>query len=442
MSNPTQGLNSGPTLSSYFKELRTNTRPKRVHYGDQVLSSQVVPASFMAPHSVTYDSLFLPRPEFSKFAGDPLEFQLFISDFETHIEPRVQCERSLFCLLLQHCSNQVKDLISHFSVYKQNCYTLAKLRLSKEYCSPWIIADASEQKLKRFPVIKSGDGQQLNRIEELLEKTSVHVIGFRQYTSLDSLDTLTDLAGKLPYDLIKSWVRETVKIENSTRFLANFSHFVDFVRRQADELTSLFGQRSLCSKTSASLHKTEASSFGVVASKPASGQQSTLTRSAGSCWFCKDSSHKLLNCKKFQNVSVNERNSFVKTNKLCFKCLSSRHRTPQCKAVNTCSIQGCTGTFHHTLLHRHDVQGSGKPSSNDVGTSISESSERPKITCAFTDTKDGSSSHSQVFLCIVPVKVSHGGKEITTYAFLDQGSTHSFCSESLLKELNHRLLSG
>ena len=112
MSNPTQGLNSGPTLSSYSKELLTNTRPKKVHYGDQVLSSQVVPASFMAPHSVTYDSLFLPRPEFSKFAGDPLEFQLFISNFETHIEPRVQCERTLFCLLISHFSRTFIAILS------------------------------------------------------------------------------------------------------------------------------------------------------------------------------------------------------------------------------------------------------------------------------------------------------------------------------------------
>ena len=35
--------------------------------------------------NLSYESLFLPRPEFAKFSGDPLEFKNFLGNFETHV---------------------------------------------------------------------------------------------------------------------------------------------------------------------------------------------------------------------------------------------------------------------------------------------------------------------------------------------------------------------
>ena len=121
-------------------------------------------------NSVNYDSLFLPRPEFPKFSGDPLEYKAFMNNFETHIEPRVRDEKTLICLLLQHCSKDVKDRIEHFATSEVQPYTVAKQRLNKEYGSPWVISDACEQRLKKFPSVRSGNGKQLRRFAELLEK--------------------------------------------------------------------------------------------------------------------------------------------------------------------------------------------------------------------------------------------------------------------------------
>ena len=81
-------------------------------------------------NSVNYDSLFLPRPEFPKFSGDPLEYKAFMNNFETHIEPRVRDEKTLICLLLQHCSKDVKDRIEHFATSEVQPYTVAKQRLN------------------------------------------------------------------------------------------------------------------------------------------------------------------------------------------------------------------------------------------------------------------------------------------------------------------------
>ena len=94
--------------------------------------STLVEPSFYANRDTT-TSVGIQNP---KFTGDPLEFKSFINNFETHVEPRVSDEKTLLCLLLQHCTNPVKDKIEHFSDHDDRCYTLAKQRSRREYGSP------------------------------------------------------------------------------------------------------------------------------------------------------------------------------------------------------------------------------------------------------------------------------------------------------------------
>ena len=73
----------------------------------------------------------------------------FFNNFETHIEPRIHDQQTLFFLLLQHCSNNAQDQISHLAG-NQACYQQAKQKLIREYNSSWIISVACYKKLKSF----------------------------------------------------------------------------------------------------------------------------------------------------------------------------------------------------------------------------------------------------------------------------------------------------
>ena len=105
-------------------------------------------------YNVDYDSMFLPRPEFSKFNGNPHEFKSFLNNFETHLEPRVRDERTLFCLLLQHCSDDIQNQINHLAGHGA-CYQQAKQKLMREFGSPCTISDACYQKLKSLRQLKA-----------------------------------------------------------------------------------------------------------------------------------------------------------------------------------------------------------------------------------------------------------------------------------------------
>ena len=292
------------------------------------------------------------------------------------------------------------------------------------------MSDVCEQRLKKFPSIISGDAKELKRFAELLEKSSVIVKDIRCYSNLDSLDTLTLLVKKLPYNLRTRWVKRAVQVENRSGKLANFSHFSEFVQLESEETNSLFGLRSLNVKPSTSKVK---ASYTTTSFNSSNREWKPRNR-WGECWYCKSSTHRLIECEEFIKISIDDRFEFIKRSKLCHKCFSSRHRTPQCKKVNSCTVEGCTNPFHHTLLHftrkRSPVSKRTAPEISNLNTD-----NPPENTIALSTVSKATDSDANVYLCVVPVRVKYEEKEVLTYAFLDQGSTHTFCDKPLIQSL-------
>ena len=167
-----------------------------------------------------------------------------------------------------------------------------------------------------------------------MESTQIILSDLNHFGSLHSLDTLTSLVDKLPYELRRRWVERSVQIENLTGSLAKFIDLVEFVQVMSDEANSLFGLRSLNTAKpvlNKPVSKTKAASYNV-SFKGFTTEKPDLNSKlkSGVCWFCNSASHKLVGCKDFLGITVKERFTFVKTNKLCHKCLSSKHRTSEC----------------------------------------------------------------------------------------------------------------
>ena len=135
--------------------------------------------------------------------------------------------------------------------------------------------------------------------------------------------------------------------------------------------------------------------------------------------------HYLNHCKRFRNLSYQDRYKFVIQRKLCFACLQPGHRADRCSRTDCCRKENCNKK-HTTLLHPPPP-----PPTSDKNPASSESAE-----CAFVGFSENKTN--DVMLPIVPVKVraSSGGNFVKTYALLDPGSTTTFCSIDLLNELN------
>ena len=112
---------------------------------------------------------------------------------------------------------------------------------------------------------------------------------------------------------------------------------------------------------------------------------------------------------------VTDRYAAVRKERLCYGCLGKGHAIKDCK-VHPCSINGCNKK-HNRLLHSENQMDEGSHVVNVSAATINQSNQ---VTS---------------FLQIVPVSVQKGGNRLTTYAFLDSGSTVSFIDQSVKDQL-------
>jgi len=108
------------------------------------------------------------------------------------------------------------------------------------------------------------------------------------------------------------------------------------------------------------------------------------------------------------------------------RCLSGGHQIKDCDdEKGACTVEGCD-KLRHRLLHFTESRDKGPSKENDpnaVCSVVDTNSARPKV------------SGLGIYLNVVPVVVNQGEKRIATYAFLDPGSSVSFCEKKLVDKL-------
>ena len=114
-------------------------------------------------------------------------------------------------------------------------------------------------------------------------------------------------------------------------------------------------------------------------------------------------------------MNVTDRYAAVRKERLCYGCLVKGNAIKDFK-VHPCGINGCNKK-HNRLLHSENQMDEGSHAVNVSAATINQSNQ------------------VNSFLKIVPVSVQSGGNRLTTYAFLDSGSTVSFIDQSVMDQL-------
>lgn len=175
--------------------------------------------------------------------------------------------------------------------------------------------------------------------------------------------------------------------------------------------------------------------------------------------------HSLYSCGKFINMSFKDKTTFLNNNKLCTNCLRAGHNSSECWFG---SCKHCNSK-HNSLLHCENINNdtSNHTSSMVAHTNTLNSLSSPPVVA---HTELSSADNSQVTLLhasthkslninspyigdnhvnlLNPVLLSTALVEVadtnnryhTCRALLDNGSQHSFITESLCKKLNARVI--
>ncbi|XP_061721087.1 uncharacterized protein LOC133527908 [Cydia pomonella] len=155
------------------------------------------------------------------------------------------------------------------------------------------------------------------------------------------------------------------------------------------------------------------------------------------CAYCKDNSHPLYKCEKFNTLTLKERKHFVEQNKLCTNCLFIGHDAKDCKSRHTCRV--CTQR-HHSSLHED------APSPNVLLTTESSSSpELRSVAETYTPTPlHGATEHPSSKNCtvllttaLVNLRPLNQGpySPRSVRALVDQGAQTTLISESCVQRL-------
>lgn len=319
--------------------------------------------------------------------------------------------------------------------------------LEFNYGRPELIISEMLEYLKKAPMVRDDVPDSIINFYTTIETICFNLkeCGEEGADYLISPQLLNDLVKKLSRRLATAWVKKS-----STRETNNIENFCAFLKTNADQSLTLkirlgIGNATLAQNQSKPHEKNhmnvqqemKSSIQNIEGDSSASNEALSLKQFGLYCALCKSESHVLPDCDKFKNISCTKRQRFVEKRRLCYICLKGKHHADKCSQNKICDVEGCTRR-HHILLCKNSKYNREEKSISKNQSEIEEAKESQSANTSATQSKKMSAtmnsvdnSCEDVHYRIVPVKLyGPNGKELETYAFLDEGSVMTVISEN------------
>ena len=382
------------------------------------------------------DVIGLPRRSMPSFRGDPLQFFQFTQIFDDTVSKHVSDPRTQLMALIDCCVGEPREIIQACAAIISPSEGLQKAKslLWNRYGQRHVLVHANLCKLSGC--ILKGDGRELQDLANAMLCCGVSLRAWGYESSLNSQDLITTVLKRLPRHMQVEF-HQTCQHRFRKNQDVTFEDLTLFVQEKASMASDFIGQAIN------QVHGPGRPERGQPKPKPRARQVYSAKAEAAQvekgkssrpsphimCPLC-GSNHPLFKCRLFLEKAVAERWATVKSAnvKVCFNCLGLHHAAKDCKSHRRCNI--CNGT-HHSLLHaeRENTNACPKPNSSDSDV-VGSGNEH---TCTSTHRM-----FSKIRLKVLPVTVWNDSKtnHVSTYAFLDEGSNTTLCSEKLLQKLN------
>lgn len=375
-------------------------------------TSSVTP-KISAEQTVSECEVKLPRVQLPTFSGKYVEWQSFYDMFNSlvHTNKNLSPVQKLH-YLKSNLSGEPETLLRNFSITNEN-YGEAWKQLLKRYDNKRYNCNALMRLLFTQKPVTS---ESPSAIKHLLDTTTTCLQSLRNMDispeSINDAFVIYLVVSKLDPESIKQWEYQLGVLSNDLPTWTQLSEFLESKFRSLEMIDSNKVRNNTNTK-SKSFH-------GSIESKK---NNSNIPK----CSKCKGE-HYLYNCKEFSQLSVKERQDYVKNNNLCFNCFSPSHPVFKCR--NSASCKRC-GRRHHSLLHVEKGV-----SSESTSEDVLVQSESDKSVSISTNFSSRGLEPSRVLLATVSIWAysEHGYKQ-QLRGLLDQGSQASFVSESVVQLL-------
>ena len=413
--------------------------------------------------AATQNKSRLPQPRVPTFNGNPLEYHTFVSPFESLIESRTSISTERLYYLEQYTAGDIKELIRscHNLPPDEGYYGACKL-MKKKFGDEFRISSAYESKALNWPPIKPEDGTALSRFSIYLASCRNVMKGSQYSSKFDQPDKIQRLVLKLPYNMRERWCWLVDDIMELQKRRVKFDDVITFVDREARIATNpVFGKISVDTKVVTDANFARAPRrpcrhlinlalphMLTPLSTPRQAQSQVplpmiplrLLLWMVSCVpFC-NFRHELEVCRSLRRCPYQERIQFLSSKGLCFGCLSREHLAKVCPERKSCKIDGCPKK-HPTVLHTQPWERPKEDTSVGSGIGVADGTSQVRNGMACINNASCSltgAGFSRTGMAILPVKVRRRGSEkaIAMYVFLDNGSTSTYCTEALMRQLD------
>lgn len=379
----------------------------------------------------------LPQREIPVFDGNPMEYGTFIKAFEHSIEKKTDNSQDCLYFLEQFTKGKPKELVKGCQYLPPNQgYERAKQLLKTHFGNESKIASSYLEKAYAWPTIKPDDANGLQSYAFFLRECCTALEEMESMEELNVTSNMRIIMMKMPYRLRERWRVVACELQEHRGYRALFHDLVNFIEKQVKIMSDpLFGdiheskvdtgKRSLKVKG----QKYKESSFATVTADVEPEQPQTVPGNQKDPCLCCQGAHLLGECNKLKRMMHKDKIVFLKEKGICFGCLKRGHMSKDCKGRLICKV--CNAK-HPSILH---IQFKEKESKTDQQQESPVSSALITLeSCGHT----GAGEEDDCVLSIVPVQVKSqkGDRLVQTYAFLDPGSTATFCTDNLLKQLN------
>ncbi|GBO43462.1 hypothetical protein AVEN_12061-1 [Araneus ventricosus] len=288
----------------------------------------------------------LPTLSLPIFSGATEEWLAFYDLFEAAVSNN---QNLTGAQKLQYLKGSLKSdalkIVNSLSITNDNFEIAWKLLKDSYFNKREIVSSL----MKKFINITPLRGESSTQILNLIDSTKEFV---RTLESLEYKIDLTTDTLLMHIILFKLDTNSRIWFERtfSTDVIPKLDELLQFLATQARSITSSISKRNVQKKVT------------LVASKAQS-----------QCPLC-NKDHSLSKCESFLKLSVQKRSEFVKSNNVCFNCLTQFHGIKACKSKFRCRT--CKKP-HHTLLHFESVSGRGRQTSGELSNSSKLSINAP-----------------------------------------------------------------
>ncbi|XP_057687730.1 uncharacterized protein LOC130913275 [Corythoichthys intestinalis] len=389
----------------------------------------------------------LPPRQIHIFDGDPLQYHAFMRAFENGVKDKSNNYSDCLHFLEQYTRGLPREIVQSCQhLPPDQGYQRAKNLLMEHFGNEYKISSAYMNKAFSWTPIKREDIKALQAFALFLRGCCNVTEQIQHMKDLDMPSNMRTIVLKLPYNMRERWRNAACDLMEHSGRRVMFSDLVAFIEKQVRTATDpLFGNiqdthTAASSKSSTpyqikDLKERKQSSFATNLSA-----SQTSPRTSQCCMFCKKSGHSLDKCTHFKGKLHSDKISFIKEKAICFGCLKEGHVSKDCNNRLECDVcrQKHPGVLHIKQLVKRTVQQvkDTQPQQDDPKEPAITVETVASQTCGHI----GAGFEDDCIFSIVPVQVKAKKSDVVlqTYAFLDPGSSGTFCTESLIQRLNMR----